>query len=176
MLIRLLVWDVDYLLLRFHWLRATDFMGLVIHILVCLLRVWWVHLFTCLFACLFSCFIGCVLLSFRYEWVLCFLFINIRGIGLSSLDKYLDEQVLDMVAFKILDVLSYWIENVNRFKELSYTTYDVLMCLYHYGFFRIILQHRKLCVKQVYKLSSSFECASIVLCKKWVKGFWSFGS
>ncbi|CAG7897483.1 unnamed protein product [Brassica rapa] len=38
-----------------------------------------------------------------------------------------------MVAFKILDVLSYWIENVNRFKELSYTTYDVLMCLYHYG-------------------------------------------
>ncbi|CDY12389.1 BnaC08g08160D [Brassica napus] len=38
-----------------------------------------------------------------------------------------------MVAFKILDVLSYWIENVNRFKELSYTAYDILMCLYHHG-------------------------------------------
>lgn len=122
--------------------------------------------FTCSLACLLASLLVCFFHFDMNEFyafflgVLCFLFTNTGGSGKSSSDKYL---YLDMVAFKILDVLSYWIENVNRFKELSYTAYDILMCLYHHGFFRIILQHRKLCVKQVYKLSSSFECASIDL-------------
>ncbi|XP_020889577.1 zinc finger BED domain-containing protein DAYSLEEPER-like [Arabidopsis lyrata subsp. lyrata] len=46
--------------------------------------------------------------------------------GKSALDKYLDEPVLDMVAFKSMDILAYWRDNANRFKELSAMACDVL--------------------------------------------------
>lgn len=45
---------------------------------------------------------------------------------MSALDKYLEEPVLDMVAFRSLDVLGYWRDNANRFKELATMACDVL--------------------------------------------------
>ena len=42
------------------------------------------------------------------------------------MDKYLEEPVLDMMAFQSLNVLSYWGENANRFKELASMACDVL--------------------------------------------------
>ncbi|XP_024015973.1 zinc finger BED domain-containing protein RICESLEEPER 2 [Eutrema salsugineum] len=46
--------------------------------------------------------------------------------GKSELEMYLEEPVLDMVAFQSLDVLKYWKDNASRFKELSQMAYDVL--------------------------------------------------
>ncbi|XP_010431052.1 PREDICTED: zinc finger BED domain-containing protein DAYSLEEPER-like [Camelina sativa] len=46
--------------------------------------------------------------------------------GKSALDKYLDEPVLDMIAFKSLDILKYWKDNANRFQELSSMACDIL--------------------------------------------------
>ncbi|XP_010484853.1 PREDICTED: zinc finger BED domain-containing protein DAYSLEEPER-like [Camelina sativa] len=46
--------------------------------------------------------------------------------GKSALDKYLDKPVLDMMAFKSLDVLKYWKDNANRFQELSSMACDIL--------------------------------------------------
>ncbi|OAO91571.1 hypothetical protein AXX17_AT5G27500 [Arabidopsis thaliana] len=46
--------------------------------------------------------------------------------GKSELDKYLDEPVLDIIAFKSMDILAYWRDNANRFKELSTMACDVL--------------------------------------------------
>uniref|UniRef100_A0A1J3J0E5 Zinc finger BED domain-containing protein DAYSLEEPER n=1 Tax=Noccaea caerulescens TaxID=107243 RepID=A0A1J3J0E5_NOCCA len=48
------------------------------------------------------------------------------GSGMSALDKYLDEPVLDMIAFRSLNVLGYWRDNANRFKELATMAWDVL--------------------------------------------------
>lgn len=48
------------------------------------------------------------------------------GTGKSALDVYLAEPVLDMAAFKTLDVLRYWKNNATRFKELSRMACDVL--------------------------------------------------
>ena len=42
---------------------------------------------------------------------------------------YLAEPVLDMAAFKTLDVLRYWKNNATRFKELSRMACDVLSIL-----------------------------------------------
>ncbi|CAA7051662.1 unnamed protein product [Microthlaspi erraticum] len=48
------------------------------------------------------------------------------GNGMSALDKYLDEPVLDFLAFPSLNVLGYWRDNQNRFKELATMACDVL--------------------------------------------------
>lgn len=48
------------------------------------------------------------------------------GTGKSALDFHLAEPVLDMAAFKILDVLRYWKNNAAQFKELSRMACDVL--------------------------------------------------
>uniref|UniRef100_A0A0D3AXL1 HAT C-terminal dimerisation domain-containing protein n=1 Tax=Brassica oleracea var. oleracea TaxID=109376 RepID=A0A0D3AXL1_BRAOL len=48
------------------------------------------------------------------------------GTRKSALDLYLSEPVLDMVANKKLDVLKYWRDNANRFKELSRMACDIL--------------------------------------------------
>ncbi|KAJ4896746.1 Ribonuclease H-like domain protein [Raphanus sativus] len=48
------------------------------------------------------------------------------GRGKSTLDKYLDEPVLDMGSNLDLDVLTYWKNNSSRFKELSLMACDVL--------------------------------------------------
>ena len=42
------------------------------------------------------------------------------------MDLYLSEPVLDMVSNLKLDVLEYWRDNANRFKELSRMASDVL--------------------------------------------------
>ncbi|RIA04507.1 hypothetical protein BRARA_K01253 [Brassica rapa] len=47
-------------------------------------------------------------------------------IGKSALDKYLEEPVIDIMTFPSLNVLSYWRDNANRFKELSAMACDVL--------------------------------------------------
>lgn len=49
-----------------------------------------------------------------------------EGTGKSALDTYLAEPVLDIAAFKSMDVLSYWKDNATRFKELSHMARDVL--------------------------------------------------
>lgn len=46
--------------------------------------------------------------------------------GKSTLDKYLDEPALDMIAFRSMNVLEYWRDNANRFKELSSMACDIL--------------------------------------------------
>ena len=46
--------------------------------------------------------------------------------GKSALEKYLDEPVLDMMTFKSLDVLAYWKDNANHFKDLSSMACDIL--------------------------------------------------
>ncbi|CAN7106760.1 unnamed protein product [Brassica rapa subsp. narinosa] len=51
---------------------------------------------------------------------------NVGSSGKSALDKYLEEPILDMASFEKMDVLSYWKENANRFKELSAMACDVL--------------------------------------------------
>ncbi|XP_024011383.1 zinc finger BED domain-containing protein DAYSLEEPER-like [Eutrema salsugineum] len=48
------------------------------------------------------------------------------GSGKSALDMYLDEPVMDMVAHKDMNVLTYWRDNSSRFKELSCMACDVL--------------------------------------------------
>ncbi|CAA7029422.1 unnamed protein product [Microthlaspi erraticum] len=48
------------------------------------------------------------------------------GNAMSSLDKYLEESVLDMVAFPNFDVIGYWKDNANRFKDLAKMACDVL--------------------------------------------------
>ncbi|CAN6806178.1 unnamed protein product [Brassica oleracea] len=47
-------------------------------------------------------------------------------IGKSALDKYLEEPVIDIMTFPSLNVLFYWRDNANRFKELSAMACDVL--------------------------------------------------
>ena len=54
------------------------------------------------------------------------LFSQNAGTKKSALDVYLPEPVLDMAAFKTLDVLRYWKNNVIRVKELSRMACDVL--------------------------------------------------
>ena len=51
---------------------------------------------------------------------------NVGSNGKLALDKYLEEPILDMASFEKMDVLSYWKENANRFKELSAMGCDVL--------------------------------------------------
>nr|VDD26266.1 unnamed protein product [Brassica oleracea] len=53
---------------------------------------------------------------------------NAGGNGKSALDKYLEEPVLDMMAFKSLNVLSYWRDNANRFKELADISLASMAC------------------------------------------------
>ena len=43
-----------------------------------------------------------------------------------ALDKYVEEPVIDIMTFPSLNVLSYWRDNANRFKELSAMACDVL--------------------------------------------------
>ena len=66
--------------------------------------------------------------SFRLQGFYAFISQNAGpgGSGKSTLDKYLEEPVLDMMAFQSLNVLSYWGENANRFKELASMACDVL--------------------------------------------------
>ncbi|CAN6920809.1 unnamed protein product [Brassica oleracea] len=48
------------------------------------------------------------------------------GSGKSTLDIYLDEPLLDMAAYKKLNVLHYWRDNSARFKELAVMAREVL--------------------------------------------------
>ncbi|XP_013628656.1 PREDICTED: zinc finger BED domain-containing protein RICESLEEPER 2-like [Brassica oleracea var. oleracea] len=48
------------------------------------------------------------------------------GSGKSALDIYLDEPLLDMAAYKKLNVLHYWRDNSARFKELATMAREVL--------------------------------------------------
>ncbi|EOA33074.1 hypothetical protein CARUB_v10016411mg, partial [Capsella rubella] len=60
------------------------------------------------------------------EWVL-FLYFSKSGVnGKSPQDIYLDEQPLDIVSFRILNVIAYWKDNASRFKELASMACDVL--------------------------------------------------
>ncbi|XP_010424381.1 PREDICTED: zinc finger BED domain-containing protein DAYSLEEPER-like [Camelina sativa] len=48
------------------------------------------------------------------------------GNGKSPLDTYLDEEVLDIVSFRSLNLIGYWKDNANKFKELALMACDVL--------------------------------------------------
>ncbi|KAL1207473.1 putative AC transposase [Cardamine amara subsp. amara] len=61
-----------------------------------------------------------------YDGFYAFISQRVSANGKSALDKYLDEPVLDMMAFKSLDVLAYWRDNANRFNGLSSMACDVL--------------------------------------------------
>lgn len=61
-----------------------------------------------------------------YDGFYAFISQNVGSSGKSALDKYLEEPILDMASFEKMDVLSYWKENANRFKELSAMACDVL--------------------------------------------------
>ena len=60
-----------------------------------------------------------VFLTFIMQGFYAFISQTAGANGKSELDKYLDEPVLDIIAFKSMDILAYWRDNANRFKELS---------------------------------------------------------
>ncbi|CAN7126121.1 unnamed protein product, partial [Brassica rapa subsp. narinosa] len=51
---------------------------------------------------------------------------KVVGSGNSALDIYLDEPLLDIAAYKKLNVLHYWRDNSARFKELATMAREVL--------------------------------------------------